>query len=359
MTEISQDPRDQLIDRSIAPVVPLPNSGLSNAAIAAICAVVGLILFLVLDNNRRHLRNDTASVTTVQPLQSPPPLAIPPAPPLSASVEQPRQTQPSSPRAAPPPIPAPLPPATSFPPPSPPIPLPPAAQPSGTMSPALVLDLSVGTAAEPTSQSAQAGTIAAPASDEQAVRASIIRNRSSLVPQGTLLAAVLETPIDSTRAGLVRAVVSQDIRGFDGTQVVIPRGSRLIGEAKGDVQAGQRRVLVTWTRLIRPDGVAIRIESPGADRLGGSGVAGRVNSHFAERFANAVLQSALTIGVNIAARPRNGSVIVGVPNQIGTTVAQTPIFNVPAGPTIKVSQGAQIAIFVARDLDFGSAVPRP
>jgi type IV secretion system protein VirB10 len=193
----------------------------------------------------------------------------------------------------------------------------------------------------------------AAAGDDQAVRATLIRNRSSLVPQGTLISAVLETPIDSTRAGLVRALVSRDVRGFDGAGVLIPRGSRLLGEAKGDAQPGQRRVLVTWSRLIRPDGVAIRIGSPGADSLGGAGLKGLVNAHFAERFANAVLQSALTIGANLASRPRDGSVIVGLPAQMSGTAAQMPIFNVPNGPTIKAGKGAEIVVFVARDLDFG------
>jgi type IV secretion system protein VirB10 len=78
--------------------------------------------------------------------------------------------------------------------------------------------------------------------------------------------------------------------------VLIPRGSRLIGEFKADNMPGKRRVLVTWNRLIRPDGVAIRIASPATDALGGAGIAGAVNTHWMERFASAVLQSALTVG---------------------------------------------------------------
>ncbi|KZC79189.1 hypothetical protein AYR46_13890 [Sphingobium yanoikuyae] len=173
-----------------------------------------------------------------------------------------------------------------------------------------------------------------------------------------MINAVLETPIDSRRPGLVRAIVSRDARGFDGTRVLIPRGSRLIGEASGDAKAGQRRVLVTWTRLIRPDGVAIRIGSPAADVLGGAGINGRVNTHFFERFGNAVLQSALTIGVNIASRPKSNSVIVGLPGQIGAT-GQNLLPNADPAPTIKVASGAEISVFVAKDLDFsGTGVRR-
>ena len=51
---------------------------------------------------------------------------------------------------------------------------------------------------------------------------------------GAVIAAVLETPLNSDRPGLARAVVSKDARSFDGTRVLIPRGSRLIGEFKAD-----------------------------------------------------------------------------------------------------------------------------
>lgn len=362
MTDIGRDPRGELVGRSATPVVPLPRAGLSGAAIAFICAVLGLLLFLMLDSNRRAAQQSPGPTAAQQPLAAPPPLAIPPAPPsVVVSAPIPAQAPPSPPlRPGPPPsfVPAPLP--SSYAAPPPPIPMAgvaPTASSSGANNPALVLDFTSGGGVAVAGK-AEGEDGGAAAGDDQAVRASIIRNRSSLVSQGTLIAAVLETPINSSRAGLVRAIVSQDVRGFDGTRVLIPRGSRLIGEAKGDAKPGQRRVLVTWTRLIRPDGVAIRIGSPGADSLGGTGLAGSVDTHFLERFGNAVLQSTLAIGVNLASRPKNGSVIVGLPTQVGSTLGQTPVFDVPSGPTIKVPQGAQIAIFVARDLDFGGVAPR-
>ncbi|WP_010338608.1 TrbI/VirB10 family protein, partial [Sphingobium yanoikuyae] len=106
------------------------------------------------------------------------------------------------------------------------------------------------------------------------------------------------------------------------------------------------------------DGVAIRVGSPAADVLGGAGINGRVNTHFFERFGNAVLQSALTVGVNIASRPKSNSVIVGLPGQIGAT-GQNLLPNVDPAPTIKVASGAEISVFVAKDLDFsGTGVRR-
>lgn len=354
MTAPGEDPRDTLPPPDdVRPQITLPRSGLSAAAIGIGIAVLAVVLFVILDARRRALTTPVGHRSAVAASDSfapPPPLAVPPAPPPPAPVVIERVVVPPTPPPPPPPAPIYRPPPPPYYPPQQPPPQPRA--PGSGSEPAMVVDLT------PADPSGAAGPNGGPgAGDDTAVRATIIRNRASLVPQGTLIAAVLETPIDSSRPGLARAIVSREARGFAGSRVLIPRGSRLIGEYRSDAAPGQKRVLVTWTRLIRPDGVAIRIGSPAADALGGAGIAGRVNTHFFERFANAVLQSALTVGVNLASQPRAGSVIVGVPGQLNT-LGQTLLPNVNPQPTIKVRQGAEISIFVARDLDFGGAAPR-
>jgi type IV secretion system protein VirB10 len=189
--------------------------------------------------------------------------------------------------------------------------------------------------------------------DGMAARASVIRNRPGVVAQGEILPATLETPVSSNRPGPIRAVIARDVRGFDGSRVLIPRGSRLIGEYRADPQSAKRRVLVTWTRLIRPDGVAIRIDSPGADGMGGIGLPGKVDTHFLAKFANAALQSALQIGVNLASRAGNGAVIVSNGPSLPGAMGQGIIPGADEPPTVSVRAGAAISVFVARDLDFG------
>lgn len=180
-----------------------------------------------------------------------------------------------------------------------------------------------------------------------------LANPSTTIPQGALIQAVLETALDSSRPGFARAVVSRDVRSFDGTKILIPRGSRLFGEYKADLVDGQNRAFVLWQKLTRPDGVQIAIESPAADPLGRAGIKGKVNTHFFERFAGSILQSALDIGVGIATRSAsNGTVIVGLPGSSQTTInpVQTNI-----KPTLKVRHGTSVSVFVARDLDFTAA----
>lgn len=179
-------------------------------------------------------------------------------------------------------------------------------------------------------------------------------NPSTTIPQGALIGAVLETALDSTRPGQARALVTRDVRGFDGTRILIPRGSRLIGEYKADLAPGQNRAQVQWTRIIRPDGVTIALDSPAADPLGRAGIGGKVNSHFFERLGGALLSSSIDFGLGAAARSIGGSpVIIALP--AGGGAATAPLTEgMQIRPTLKVQQGARVNVFVSRDLDFSS-----
>jgi type IV secretion system protein VirB10 len=185
--------------------------------------------------------------------------------------------------------------------------------------------------------------------DGVAARATRLSEPANTVVQGTLIPAVLETAIDTDVPGYVRAVVSQDVRSFDGSRVLIPRSSRLIGEYKGVTQAGQRRVLLMWTRLVRPDGVSIALASPAADFSGQAGIGGQVNSHFFSRFGSSILLSILG-GAGSLATGGASTVIVGGAGQSAASVAAQRDSTRP--PTIKVQQGEPIRVFTARDLIF-------
>ena len=194
--------------------------------------------------------------------------------------------------------------------------------------------------------------------DDPPVHAVVMHNRAMLVPQGALIPAAIETPVDSSEGGAVRAVTTGDTRGFDGTRVLIPRGSHLIGEIHPGTQANQRRITILWTRLIRPDGVAIKLLAPGADLEGGAGVVGKVNTHLLARVGGAVFQTVLTVGVALASRPGNGSVVLGVPAQTASGVIQAGAPQSENTPTVRIEAGTLIMVFVNRDMDFTGSLPR-
>ena len=171
------------------------------------------------------------------------------------------------------------------------------------------------------------------------------------IAQGTLIPAVLETAINTDVPGYARAVVSADVRSFDGTRVLVPRSSRLVGQYKSGIQAGQRRVYVIWTRLIRPDGVSVNIGSPGSGTGGEPGLGGQVNTHFFERFGSGML---LTVMSGLSAIGSGGTNIViagSGQSAAAAAVGQTG----QIGPTIRVHPGEPLRVFTARDLDFSKA----
>lgn len=344
--------------KALRPSVAPPRDGLPLPVLMGAVVALGLGLFLSMEGHRRAAQARPMSMVAspeIPPLALPDPVTPRPAPVMAGPVIH--RAPLAMPYAAPRPSFMP----NSVPYPAPvglvgeeplrarPAPGPQVATGGGKAAGALVLDLTQGGGVAVNGAANGAGG-AEPA--EEVVRAAPMRGRATMIAQGTVLEAVLETPLNSDRPGLARAIVGDDVRGFDGSRILIPRGSRLIGEFKPDSGAGQRRVLVNWTRLIRPDGIAIRIASPAVDPLGGAGVPGSVNTHFVERFSAAVLQSALAVGVNVASTlPMQGAgaVYLGLPaQQMGASLTQ----GANRAPTVKVREGTRIAVLVAHDLDF-------
>lgn len=183
--------------------------------------------------------------------------------------------------------------------------------------------------------------------------ASAMTNPQTTVTQGTLIPAILETAIETDVPGYVRAVVSQDVRSFDGRNVLVPRSSRLIGQYQSGLQGGQKRAYVIWTRLIRPDGASVDLASPAVGFDGRAGLAGDVNSHFFRRFGSAMLLS--VIGGLSAIGSGGTSVILGGGQSAASTALQQ---DGQISPTVRVRQGEPIRVFTARDLDFSQVSGR-
>ena len=189
-----------------------------------------------------------------------------------------------------------------------------------------------------------------------AVRAQVLPTQRLLLPKGAFLDCTLETAIDSTLPGMTTCVMATDTFGVDGEVVLLERGTKLVGETRGQVQQGAARVFVLWNEARTPKGVIVPLASPGADELGRAGLPGSVDRHFWERFGAAMLVSvidgAIQAGVQ-SSRGNSGTVIVNpsATQDVMTEVLKGTI-NIP--PTVVKQQGDRIQVLVARDLDFRS-----
>lgn len=350
----AEDPRES----QVRPLVRVRPKGMPTPLLIAVAAVVAIALFLFLNSGRTAqppTRGPIVEQSGATVFDAPAPLYVPPvaAPvvmPLPAPVQEnapaPTETPPSTVPASPPnmtPAPQPIympPPVLRMPP--PPIPIQQPRRVSGGGP--LVLDSGTGV------PNAQSGPVSSVNDNLPRVRASAFANRSSTVAQGTLIPAVLETAFDSSQPGFARAIVARDVRSFDGSQVLVPRGSRLIGEYRTGTTKGQNRAGIIWNRLIRPDGMTIEMDSPATDTLGRGGVSASVDTHFWSRFGDALMQTVTGFGSFASQRALPGSVLV-VPNEGAASAAPTGNYT----PTLKVPAGKSISIFVARDLDFSAA----
>ncbi|MDX2237101.1 MAG: type IV secretion system protein VirB10 [Hyphomonadaceae bacterium] len=187
---------------------------------------------------------------------------------------------------------------------------------------------------------------------EGAARARRMGDQTFTVVQGSMIPGVLETALNSDLPGYVRAVVTRDVRGFDGREVLVPRGSRLIGQYRAGVAMGQSRAFVIWTRIIRPDGVAVDLASPGTDALGRGGLEGRVDRHFLQRFGGAIVLSLISAGASAATSDSDTQVIIASTQGASDIATSALNRDLDIAPTVRVPQGAPIRIFVTQDLDF-------
>jgi len=345
--EDNRDPREtggaEIIDLATRNVLPTVTQrkradGLGLVAGIAIVAALGGLTLWSMDAARNGPDRNADGATGV--------VVPPPAPAVPAPAA------PVKPAAAPAPAPQPVlaaPPQAAA-----------AKAPSANQhaSPTVVFDASAGPAAAPVQAPGAPELGKGNSNDDFAARlggtgggkavADASFDPKTTVTQGTLIPAVLETAIDTDVPGFVRAVVSTDVRSFDGSRVLVPRSSRLVGQYKSGLSAGQKRAYVIWTRLIRPDGVSVNIASPAVGFGGETGLEGKVNSHFFERFGSAMLLS--VIGGIPSLIGNSANVIIGGGGQSAAAAAIGQSGQI--SPTVRVRQGQPIRVFTAKDLDF-------
>jgi type IV secretion system protein TrbI len=189
--------------------------------------------------------------------------------------------------------------------------------------------------------------------------------RAGFVIPGTLIGG-----INSDSPGQIVAQVGQNV--YDtatGRFLLIPLGSRLVGSYDSDVAYGQERLLVSWQRIIFPDGKALDIGAmPGADSSGYSGFNDQTNHHTIRTFGSAFLMSAVIAATSLSQLNGNGSggnngqyynqqTTAGALNQalgqqLGQVTAQMIAKNLDIAPTLEIRPGFRFNVVVTKDLTF-------
>jgi type IV secretion system protein VirB10 len=187
-----------------------------------------------------------------------------------------------------------------------------------------------------------------------AVPAALLPTQRLLLPQGAFIDCTLETAIDSTLPGMTTCITAADTFGADGKVVLLERGTKLVGETRGEIRQGQARVFVLWTQARTPTGVVVPLASPGTDELGRAGLPGEVDRHFWQRFGAAMLITLIdgAVQAGVQASARNGGTVIYAPSSSQDVLTEVLKDTVAIAPTVIKHQGDRIEILVARDLDF-------
>ena len=201
---------------------------------------------------------------------------------------------------------------------------------------------------------------------DQALRSQVFvqtgRAEQAAATEGTLISAAMLTGLNSDLPGQCIATITEPVYDtVTGRVLLIPQGSRLIGQYDSQVAYGQSRVLLVWNRIVMPDGSSIVLDRlPGTDPRGFAGLQDRVDNHWGRLLAGSALSTLLGVGAELGSQndglSRTGQQTVVVAtsrsaedslNQVGQQITRR---NLNVQPTLTVRPGFPVRVIVNKDI---------
>ncbi|MBQ7552183.1 MAG: hypothetical protein IJT15_01905 [Rickettsiales bacterium] len=217
-------------------------------------------------------------------------------------------------------------------------------------------------------------SIQEPISENKADNTTKLTNLEHTIATGKIIDGILETAINSESSGAIRAIISKDVYGEIGDKILIPKGSRVYGSYTIAESVTQKRLLLTWNKIVRPDGIVVSMNAETYDQSGSKGIEGDVDTRYGEMFRNSLLYSFVTLGTAIAIEKIAGikgtqitsngavasttispaataaqSVVESVQNIAekmtdGITDELNPVISIPQGTPLKIMPSTDIVI---------------
>ena len=219
---------------------------------------------------------------------------------------------------------------------------------------------SLGLAPQPSTPSAQDRQLAFlnQAPDKRTVSPDRVAAPASanVLQAGAVIPAALITGIRSDLPGQITAQVTENIYDSPtGRILLVPQGTRVVGQYDNGVGFGQRRVLLVWSRLIFPNGRSIVLErQPGADAEGYAGLEDGVDYHWGELFKAAALSTILSVGAEAGTSQNENNLVQalrqGASNSVSQTGQQIVSRQLNIAPTLTIRPGFPVRVIVTRDL---------
>jgi type IV secretion system protein TrbI len=186
--------------------------------------------------------------------------------------------------------------------------------------------------------------------------AGVAAGKNYIVFEGTILEGVLMNRLDGSFVGPVECLLSDDVYSHDRQHLLIPAGTKILGEAKKVEALGQTRLAVAFHRLIMPDGFSVSLDQfQGLDQIGDTGLRDKVNNHYLRIFGTSLAIGALGAVAETgtgSAFNESGSDLMR--QQFASSMAQSSeqildrFLNIL--PTVTIREGHRVKVYLSGDL---------
>jgi len=184
--------------------------------------------------------------------------------------------------------------------------------------------------------------------------------KKHMIFEGTVLESVLVNRLNGDFAGPVICQITTDLYSHDHSTLLVPAGTRVLGETRKVEALGQTRLAVVFHRLIMPDGYAVDLDqAPALNQIGETALHDQVNNHYFKIFGASIAVGAIG---GLASIGTNNSAVTGLPvstadtyrQGVASSMSQSSLrildkfLNIP--PTITIREGHRVRIFLLQDL---------
>jgi type IV secretion system protein TrbI len=224
-------------------------------------------------------------------------------------------------------------------------------------------DLAESVAARPSSSPptlpTQAAVAPASAASKRApeVNVNSAHGQPYVVFEGTSIDTVLVNRLDGEFAGPLKVMVTNPIYSQDRQHLLVPEGTFILGDVQKVGGMGQKRLAVTFHRLLMPDGYSVDLDQfHGLDQAGATGIKDKVNNHYVEIFG-----ASIALGVIAGAAEAtnanagyNESGTEAYKEGIASSLSQSSanvldrFINIP--PAIRIREGHRIKVYITQDM---------
>jgi type IV secretion system protein TrbI len=182
------------------------------------------------------------------------------------------------------------------------------------------------------------------------------QGKNYVVFEGTILETVLLNRLDGQFIGPVECLVTSDIYSHDRQHILIPSGTKVLGEAKRVDTFGQTRLAVAFHRLIMPDGYSVSLDQfKGLNQIGDTGLRDQVNNHYLKIFGASLAVGAIG-GIaeagsgGVLTQSGTQSIQQGVGESLGQTSQRILDKFLNILPTVTIREGHRVKIYLSGDL---------